>query len=79
MTLCVIALSSDLFEKMVPLAVQQAMSIYNQRKDEFVNRQLGTMREATNLCNGYAVFLTPFYDLLVTLQVTFSSHRHVCK
>lgn len=40
---------------MVPMAVQQAMTIYNQRKADFVNRLVGTMREATNLCNGYAV------------------------
>ncbi|KAM6899695.1 programmed cell death 6-interacting protein isoform 2-T2 [Xenentodon cancila] len=43
---------SDLFEKMVPMAVQQSMSVYNQRKAETVNRLVGTMREATNLCNG---------------------------
>ncbi|CAG10008.1 unnamed protein product, partial [Tetraodon nigroviridis] len=43
---------TDLFEKMVPMAVQQAMSIYNQRKTDYVNRLVGTMREATNLCNG---------------------------
>ncbi|KAG7457825.1 hypothetical protein MATL_G00231450 [Megalops atlanticus] len=43
---------TDLFEKMVPMAVQQAMSAYNQRKSEIVNRLIGTMREATNLCNG---------------------------
>ncbi|XP_039676243.1 programmed cell death 6-interacting protein isoform X2 [Perca fluviatilis] len=43
---------TDLFEKMVPTAVQQSMSIYSQRKAETVNRLVGTMREATNLCNG---------------------------
>uniref|UniRef100_A0A8C5EEH4 Programmed cell death 6-interacting protein n=1 Tax=Gouania willdenowi TaxID=441366 RepID=A0A8C5EEH4_GOUWI len=43
---------ADLFEKMVPMAVQHSMSIYNQRKAETVNRLVGTMREATNLCNG---------------------------
>ncbi|XP_029022512.1 programmed cell death 6-interacting protein isoform X2 [Betta splendens] len=43
---------SDLFEKMVPMAVQQSMSMYSQRKAETVNRLVGTMREATNLCNG---------------------------
>ncbi|XP_051926878.1 programmed cell death 6-interacting protein isoform X2 [Hippocampus zosterae] len=43
---------SDLFEKMVPMAVQQSMSSYGQRKAETVNRLVGTMREATNLCNG---------------------------
>ncbi|XP_029104309.1 programmed cell death 6-interacting protein isoform X4 [Scleropages formosus] len=43
---------TDLFEKMVPMAVQQALSAYNQRKADIVNRLIGTMREATNLCNG---------------------------
>ncbi|XP_072227210.1 programmed cell death 6-interacting protein isoform X2 [Leuresthes tenuis] len=43
---------SDLFEKMVPMAVQQSMNVYNQRKAETVNRLVGSMREATNLCNG---------------------------
>ncbi|KAJ8334818.1 hypothetical protein SKAU_G00404570 [Synaphobranchus kaupii] len=43
---------TDLFEKMVPMLVQQSMSMYNQRKSEIVNRLVGTMREATNLCNG---------------------------
>lgn len=45
--------SSDLFEKMVPMAVQQSMGIYSQRKAETVNRLVGMMREATNLCNGW--------------------------
>uniref|UniRef100_A0A3B3TXK8 Programmed cell death 6-interacting protein n=1 Tax=Poecilia latipinna TaxID=48699 RepID=A0A3B3TXK8_9TELE len=43
---------TDLFEKMVPMAVQQSMGIYGQRKADAVNRLVGTMREATNLCNG---------------------------
>lgn len=37
------------------MAVQQSMSIYNQRKAETVNRLVGSMREATNLCNGCVV------------------------
>lgn len=53
-TFCVVLLSPDLFEKMVPMAVQQSMSVYSQRRAETVNRLVGTMREATNLCNGYA-------------------------
>ncbi|KAJ3608992.1 hypothetical protein NHX12_023520, partial [Muraenolepis orangiensis] len=43
---------TDLFEKMVPMAVQQSMGVYNQRKAETVGRLVATMREATNLCNG---------------------------
>nr|XP_033786238.1 programmed cell death 6-interacting protein isoform X2 [Geotrypetes seraphini] len=43
---------NDLFEKMVPLAVQQSMSLYNQRKADLVNKSIAQMREATNLSNG---------------------------
>ncbi|XP_064193749.1 programmed cell death 6-interacting protein-like [Anguilla rostrata] len=43
---------TDLFQKMVPLAVQQYLSVYNQRKAEIVNRLIGTMREASSLCSG---------------------------
>ncbi|XP_054620232.1 programmed cell death 6-interacting protein isoform X2 [Dunckerocampus dactyliophorus] len=43
---------ADVFEKMVPMAVQQSIGVYGQRKADTVNRLVGTMREATNLCNG---------------------------
>ncbi|XP_028905462.1 programmed cell death 6-interacting protein isoform X1 [Ornithorhynchus anatinus] len=43
---------SDLFDKMVPVAVQQALSVYNQRKAELVNRSIAQMRESTNFANG---------------------------
>lgn len=43
---------TDLFAKMVPLAVQQALSIYNQRRADLVNRMIAQMRESTNLTNG---------------------------
>ncbi|XP_026535312.1 programmed cell death 6-interacting protein isoform X2 [Notechis scutatus] len=43
---------TDLFEKMVPMAIQQALAVYNQRKADLVNRSIGQMREATNLANG---------------------------
>lgn len=43
---------TDLFEKMVPLAVQQSMSVYNQRKAELINGTIARMRDATTLCNG---------------------------
>ena len=39
------------------MACCTAMGVYNQRKAETVNRLVGTMREATNLCNGYAAWL----------------------
>ncbi|XP_004676390.1 PREDICTED: programmed cell death 6-interacting protein isoform X2 [Condylura cristata] len=43
---------TDLFEKMVPVSVQQALSAYNQRKADLVNRSIAQMREATTLANG---------------------------
>ncbi|NXA49619.1 PDC6I protein, partial [Nothocercus julius] len=43
---------TDLFEKMVPLEVQQSVSVYNQRRADLVNRLIAQMREATNLANG---------------------------
>ncbi|XP_053469013.1 programmed cell death 6-interacting protein isoform X1 [Ictalurus furcatus] len=43
---------ADLFEKMVPMLVQQSLSIASSRKADVVNRLVGSLREATNLCNG---------------------------
>lgn len=41
------------------MAVQQSMIIYEQRKAERVNAMVGSMREATNLCNGYVSHSCP--------------------
>ncbi|XP_043921545.1 programmed cell death 6-interacting protein [Protopterus annectens] len=46
---------TDLFEKMVPLTVQQALSGYNQRKALLINSLIGQMKEATNVSNGFSV------------------------
>ncbi|XP_072455345.1 programmed cell death 6-interacting protein isoform X1 [Notamacropus eugenii] len=43
---------TDLFEKMVPVAVQQSVACSNQRKADLVNRLIAQMRESTNLANG---------------------------
>ncbi|XP_004377391.1 programmed cell death 6-interacting protein isoform X1 [Trichechus manatus latirostris] len=43
---------TDLFEKMVPVSVQQSLAVYNQRKADLVNRSIAQMREATTLANG---------------------------
>ncbi|KAF6100536.1 programmed cell death 6 interacting protein [Phyllostomus discolor] len=43
---------TDLFEKMVPVSVQQSLAACNQRKAELVNRLIAQMREATTLANG---------------------------
>ena len=47
---CVIDLS-DVFEKVVPLAVHQALTSFEGRKGEVVNMQVGRLREATQLMN----------------------------
>lgn len=43
---------SDLFEKMVPVSVQQSLAVFGQRKADLVNRSIAQMREATTLANG---------------------------
>uniref|UniRef100_A0A8C5MR09 Programmed cell death 6-interacting protein n=1 Tax=Leptobrachium leishanense TaxID=445787 RepID=A0A8C5MR09_9ANUR len=43
---------NDLFEKMVPLAVQQSLSAYNQRKAELINSIIAQMRDSTTLSNA---------------------------
>ncbi|XP_021094318.1 programmed cell death 6-interacting protein isoform X1 [Heterocephalus glaber] len=43
---------NDLFEKMVPVSVQQSLAAFNQRKADLVNRSIAQMREATTLANG---------------------------
>lgn len=43
---------TDLFEKMVPVSVQQSLAVFSQRKADLVNRSIAQMREATTLANG---------------------------
>ncbi|XP_046562123.1 programmed cell death 6-interacting protein-like [Haliotis rubra] len=43
---------TDLFEKLVPLAVHDAMTAFENRKAQIVNMEIGRLREATNLMNG---------------------------
>ena len=42
---------ADLFEKMVPLAIQQAVTMFENRRSELLNREIGRLREATQLMN----------------------------
>jgi len=44
---------TDLFEKVVPLAIQQALTMFENRRTELVNREIGRLREATQLLNRY--------------------------
>jgi len=44
---------TDLFEKVVPLAIQQALTMFENRRSELVNREIGRLREATQLLNRY--------------------------
>ena len=43
---------SDLFEKVVPLAVHGAMMQFENRRVEMVNTEIGRLREATQLMNS---------------------------
>uniref|UniRef100_A0A8C9WHW3 Programmed cell death 6-interacting protein-like n=1 Tax=Scleropages formosus TaxID=113540 RepID=A0A8C9WHW3_SCLFO len=43
---------TDIFQKMVPMAVQEALSSCSHRRAELINRLVGNMREATVLLNG---------------------------
>lgn len=43
----------DLFEDLVPISVQQALSAYDVRKTELVNSEIGKLRESTQMLNGY--------------------------
>eukprot|EP00112_Aurelia_sp_Birch-Aquarium-sp1_P025588 Seg858.7 transcript_id=Seg858.7/GoldUCD/mRNA.D3Y31 product="Programmed cell death 6-interacting protein" protein_id=Seg858.7/GoldUCD/D3Y31 len=43
---------ADLFPSLVPVAVNQAMATYENKKAEMVNREVGRMREATQVLNG---------------------------
>lgn len=44
--------SSDLFEKIVPLPVHEAMTAFDSRKSQIVNMEIGRLREQTTLMNG---------------------------
>jgi len=42
----------DLFEDLVPISVQQALSAYDVRKTELVNSEIAKLRESTQILNG---------------------------
>lgn len=42
----------DLFQELVPMPVHQAISAYDVRKGELVNREINELRKATQLLNG---------------------------
>ena len=56
----------DIFTKMVPMAVHNALVAYESRKAEIVNLEIGRMREGTQLINRFATFINHF--------VSFSKH-----
>ena len=42
---------ADPFEKLMPVHIHQAMAAYEVRKVEMVNKEVGRIKEATNLLN----------------------------
>ena len=51
---------TDLFPSLVPVAVNQAIATYENKKAELVNKEIGRLREATQVLNGYVATFTPF-------------------
>ena len=48
---------TDLFPSLVPVAINQAIATYENKKAELVNKEVGRLREATQLLNGYVIWL----------------------
>ena len=44
---------TDLFSKLVPMAVHNALQAYESRKGEIVNFEVGRLREGTQLMNRF--------------------------
>ena len=44
---------ADLFEKIVPIPVYDAMNVFEGRKSQITNMEIGRLREQTNLMNRY--------------------------
>ena len=42
---------ADLFEKIVPIAVYDAMNVFEGRRSQIMNMEIGRLREQTNLMN----------------------------
>ncbi len=42
---------SDLFEKLTPVHIQQALSAFNARKQELVQKEVNKLKESSNLLN----------------------------
>ena len=44
---------TDLFPSLVPVAVNQAVATFESKKAELVNKEIGRLRESTQVLNGY--------------------------
>ena len=51
------SICTDLFEKVVPLAIHEALTAFENRKAEIVNREIGRMRETTQLINRCVILM----------------------
>ena len=67
--LCLLnVLFEDLFEKLVPLAVHEALQAFEGRKAEVVNREIGRLREATTLMNGLVFNSVPSIKDIILVE-----------
>lgn len=55
----------DLFTKLVPMAVHQAISAYEAQKSNLVNSEIVKLREATHFLNGYVNIVSTFFLIKV--------------
>lgn len=47
----------DLFEKLVPIPVYEALSAFENRKTQIVNTEIGRLREQTQLMNRWEILV----------------------
>jgi len=59
----------DLFTKLVPMQVHQAMSAYENNKAAIINQEIAKLREATQFLNGYVTLSNFFNFRLFTLKI----------
>ncbi len=48
---------TDLFTGLVPMSVHQALAVYDSKKMDLVNKEIGRLREASQVLNGYVISL----------------------
>jgi hypothetical protein len=62
----------DLFHKVVPMVVRNAVTSFEQRKSEIVFHEIGRLREATQTLNTYVVYMLHIlFGIVLTSQKSY--------